>query len=123
MEPATYNFTVYQGSTFDRTFTWFQPDGVTPVNLTGCTARMQGRSAGHTRPSPTGDPLFELATAPGTGIILGDAAGTVRVIIADDLSSAWTFKGCEHDLEVYFPDGTTQRLFQGHLDLNYEVTK
>lgn len=122
MTPAVYNFTLYQGSTWRRTFTWYQDDGITPVDLTGCTAKMQGRTAGHTKPSPVGDPLFELTTEDAS-LVLGDTDGTTEVIIADDVSSALTFKSCQYDLEVYFPGGETQRLLQGTITMDFEVTK
>ena len=119
MKPAVYNFTVYQGSTWDQTFTWFQPDGVTPVNLTGCTARIQGRA----KAASTSPVLFELTSTPAAGLTLGGTAGTVRVVIADELSDAWNFKRCAYDLEIAFPDGTVQRLLMGSVTVDPEVTR
>ncbi len=43
-EPGRYDFTIYQGASFDRTFTWRVGEPSTLVNLSGYTGRMQVRS-------------------------------------------------------------------------------
>ncbi len=43
MPAATYNTTCVRGETFRRTVTFYDPDGVTPINLTGSTFAMQWR--------------------------------------------------------------------------------
>jgi hypothetical protein len=126
MTPGAYSFTLYQGSTFERTFTWLQSDGVTPVDLTGCSARAQGRSAGHSKVAPGGDPYFNLTDEADGGLTLGGVAGTIRMVISAELSSTLTFKLCEWDLEIEFPGGdppVVQRLLEGKITMDFEVTK
>lgn len=68
--PAKLKLTIYQGATFRKRLTWTAPGG-TPVDLTGCTARMQVRAE-------VGSPtvLLSLTTVNG-GITLGGALGAV----------------------------------------------
>jgi len=40
---AEYDFTMEQGKTFSDTFTYYSSDGLTPLDLTGYTGRMQIR--------------------------------------------------------------------------------
>lgn len=117
MTPATYNFVLFQGATWDRTFTWESPPG-TPVNLTGCTARLQLR----VRDSDPDPPLLELTSQNG-GITLGGAAGTVAVVITPAQSSALAFKTANYDLEIVWPSGRVDRFLQGTITLDTEVTR
>lgn len=52
--PGTYNFTIYRGLTFSRVITYYQADGVTPVDLTNATVEWKIKpSVGY--PTNTGD--------------------------------------------------------------------
>lgn len=118
LTPGVYGFTIYQGATFDRTFTWTAPDNMDvqqPVDLTGYTARMQLRPK-------AGSPidLLSLTTANG-GIILGDALGTIRVIITASQTAVLTFRAAVYDLELAI-GSEVDRLLMGKVKLSKEVT-
>lgn len=84
--PAKLKFTIYQGATFRKRLTWKGPlPAQTPIDLTGCTARMQVRPEVE---SPT--VLLELTTANG-GITLGGVAGTIELFVSDDASTLFTW--------------------------------
>lgn len=115
-KPAKLNFTIYQGATFRKRLTWKAPDG-TPIDLTGCTARMQVRPEVE---SPT--VLLELTTANGC-ITLGGVAGTIELFVSDEASTLFTWTAGAWDLEIEFPGGDVRRLAQGSISVSPEVTR
>lgn len=116
--PATFKnpLVIYQGATFRATWTYESPSG-TPIDLTGCTARMQVR-AKITDPMA----LVSLTTANG-GITLGGAAGTIGLYISDAATAAFTWKGGVWDFELVWPNGDVDRLAQGTITVSPEVTR
>lgn len=116
MAAGRYDFTLEQGTTFRRTFRWRQPDGVTPKDLTGWTAKMQ------IRPKPGQPEALTLSTdAPG-GITINGAAGEVTVTILPAQSSAITIRRGVYDLELTSPGGEVFRLIEGTVTVSPEVT-
>lgn len=114
------NFQILQGSTFNELVTY--QTGATaaaavPVNLTGCTARMQARP---TVESTT--VLLSLNTENG-GITLGGAAGTIRLQLSATATALITWKQAVYDLELVFADGTVQRKLAGSISVSPEVTR
>lgn len=114
--PAKLKFTIYQGATFRKRLTWRAPDG-TPIDLSGCTARMQVRAEVE---SPT--VLLSLTTENG-GLTLGGAAGTVDLYVSDEDAGAITWDAGVWDLEVVHPSGEVTRLAQGSVAVSPEVTR
>lgn len=114
--PAKLKFTIYQGATFRKRLTWKGPSG-TPIDLTGCTARMQVRAE-------VGSPtvLLELTTENG-GIVLGGALGTIDLYTSDEDTGAITWDGGVWDLEIVHPGGEVTRLAQGSISVSPEVTR
>lgn len=112
---------ILQGATFSWSFTWkTAPDedsAKTPVNLTGCTARMQIRSKVE---SP--EVLLSLTTENG-GIALGGTAGTIELLIDADDTAAITWTSGVYDLEIVFPGGQVRRLMYGSVVVSPEVTR
>lgn len=117
--PAKLKFTIYQGATFRKRLTWTAPGG-TPIDLTGCTARMQVRSEVESL-----DVLLELTTENG-GITLGGAAGTVELYAGATATSAITWQSGVFDLEIVFPGASpddVDRIAQGSISVSPEVTR
>ena len=117
-KPAKLKFTIYQGATFRKRLTWTGPAPTrTPIDLTGCTARMQ------VRPDiESATVLVELNTTNG-GITLGGAAGTIELFISDEASAAFTWLSGVWDLEIEFASGEVRRLMQGTVSVSPEVTR
>ena len=115
-KPAKLKFTIYQGATFRKRLTWKSPSGV-PIDLTGCTARMQARAEVE---SPT--VLLSLTTENG-GLTLGGAAGTVDLYVSDEDAGAITWDAGVWDLEIVHPSGEVTRLAQGSIAVSLEVTR
>lgn len=81
--PAKIKLTIYQGATFRKRLTWKALSG-TPIDLTGCTARMQVRS------EVESDAVLLSLTTENSGITLGGATGTIDLLSADDETAAIT---------------------------------
>lgn len=111
------NLSIDQGATFIKSVTWKTGKPAAPVDLTGCTARMQVRPK-----IDSTEVLVSLTTANG-GITLGGAAGTVAIRIEADVTEDFTWKGGVYDLEIVFLDGTVRRLLAGGVSVSPEVTR
>ena len=111
--------TILKGSTFSQLVTWKTGDPATPVDLTGCTARMQIRSD---IDSP--DVLAEFTTENG-GIELGGTDGTIRYgIMTATETAAIDWEGGTYDLEIVFADDVTvQKKIKGAVVVVPEVTR
>ena len=132
--PAKLKFTIYQGATFRKRLTWKGPlPAQTPIDLTGCAARMQVRPE-----VESSTVLLELTTANGGitlggrdarakvrdgGITLGGVAGTIELFVSDDASTLFTWTAGVWDLEIEFPGGDVRRLAQGSISVSPEVTR
>jgi hypothetical protein len=113
INPGSYNFTLYQGADWDRTFTVTQ--GGTALNLTGYTAAMQVREAADSTAT-----LLSLTS--GSGITLGGTAGSVAVVITSAQSSAMASGSYAYDLELISGAQVT-RLLQGAVNVSGNVTR
>lgn len=114
--PAKLKFTIYQGATFRKRLTWKAPSG-TPIDLTGCTARMQVRSE-----VESAVVLLNLTTENG-GIALGGVSGEVDLYVSPADTSAINWDGGVFDLEIIHPGGEVTRLAQGSISVSPEVTR
>lgn len=115
MPAGNYNIVIEQGATFDRLITITEPDG-NLKNLTGYSARMQIR-----RDIDADAMLIELTDANGR-IELGGTLGTVRLLI-NAADTAALARGGVYDLELIDGGGAIERLLQGQVRLDKEVTR
>lgn len=118
--PANIDLTIYQGQTLNKKFKWRTGKTVadsTPVDLTGCTARMQVRER-----LASDTALLELTTENG-GIALGGADGTITMQMSAADTTAIEWRRGVYDLEIEFPDGTVIRRLQGRVTVSQEVTR
>lgn len=114
---APIDIEIYQGGTYDVTRTWKAGTPAVPVDLTGCTARMQIRSRMN---SPV--PLLNLTTENG-GLVLGGAAGTIQTIITEAQTAALPAKSAVYDVEIVFTGGVVRPLYGGTGTVHPEVTR
>lgn len=117
MSAGQYSFDIEQGSSFDRTVTWYSDAaGTTPVDLTGYTARMKVKT----------DDLATtiLDSASNITLTLGGAAGTVRIQVTATVTAglaATTKRSLAYDLELV-NGSTVTRLIEGKVGVRREVT-
>lgn len=114
--PAKIKLAIYQGATFRKRLTW-KDSSSTPIDLTGCTARMQVRVK-----LKDETPVLSLTTENG-GITLGGVDGTVDLYVSDEDTTDFTWKGGVLDLEIVHPSGDVTRLAEGSASVSPEVTR
>ena len=116
--PAKLKYVIYQGATFRKRLTWTGPAPTnTPVDLTGCTARM------HVRARLEDAATLIVLTTENSRVTLGGTAGTVDLFISDEDTSAIAWTAGVWDLEISHPSGDVTRLAQGSISVSKEVTR
>ena len=115
MAAGIYNMTFEQGATKVVSIVYKDPEGV-PINLTGCTARMQ------IRPSISSDDVYVDLTTENGKITINGSAGLITLFFSAEDTSALVTKGV-YDLELVFPDEKVHRVIQGTVTVSKEVTR
>ena len=121
MAAGQYNFTIEQGATLKKQFTYKDSAGA-EVDLTNYDARMQIRSS-----IGSGDKIADLDNDTKGGLRIlaatgSSVSGTIELHIHADSSSLYTFDQAVYDLEIHSGD-TVTRLLQGRIKLSKEVTR
>ena len=111
------NLKIDQGATFRKVVTWKAGTPALPVNLTGCTARMQIRGK-----ITDAAALLDLTTVNG-GIALGGVLGTITLNITAAQTALIAWKAAVYDLEIIYADATVRRLLSGSVSVSPEVTR
>ena len=127
MAAGQYNFTIEQGVTVKKQFTYKTSAG-TPVELGGDPATYQARmQIRQTIDSTTKIGDFNTETNNFLSIIetSGSAiSGTIELLIPASTSSLYTFDTAVYDLEIeHLATQTVTRLLQGRIKLSKEVTR
>ena len=117
---AKIPLTIVRGSTLNTAFTWSTGDcktALTPVDLTGASARLQVRE------SPESAVLFELSTADGT-IVLNEQPGKVRYLMTPVQTMAVQplAAAAAYDLEITFADGSVVNNVFGPVTVESRLT-
>lgn len=115
--PGKVYLTIYQGSTFTKSFTWLTGPLKVPMNLTGYTARLQFR-VDYLTPV-----LLELNTNNGGITIPNSTTGEFVLNISSSDTSNLNFNEALWDLEFTAPDMTVIRRLEGKAKLSLEVTR
>lgn len=109
---ANYDITIEQGATFTFTVT------VTAMNLTGYSARMQGRTT-HASTAT----VFSLTSSSGLLITSGTNSTIAVTISATDTAAISAPSYGVYDLEIVSGGGVVTRLLQGTYQVTPEVTR
>ena len=117
MAAGVYDIMCEQGATFRKTFTWLD-ENEQPINLTGCSARMQVRSAYKSTST-----WLSLTSGSGGGLTLEALTGTITMVITATTSAALPINKGVYDLEVVQTNGEVTRLLQGSFIVSPEVTR
>lgn len=120
MKPAKLNITIYQGSTFTKSFQWSTGDPAVPVDLTGFKIRMQLRE----KLSST-TTIINCTTENGRVVITDAAEGRFEVEISAADTQVMAFKSAVYDIEIVYPGlpEKVKRLIEGTVALSLEVTR
>jgi hypothetical protein len=121
MAAGIYNFTIEQGTTVVKQFTYKDANAAV-VDLSGYDVRMQIRD---TVASSTIIDTF--TTSSGMSILASaasTASGTIQLRIEAASSSLYTFSTAVYDIEIEETGSSTvTRLLQGSIKLSPEVTR
>lgn len=116
MVAGSWNFSIEQGSTFQKTLTFKDSDGVA-INLNGYSWRMQIRksleSSGY---------LLELTSAGGDIDTSSQSSGIIVINIAASTTASLDFTTAIYDLEG-INGSTVTRYLSGAVSLSKEVTR
>ncbi len=113
---ARHDIVIEEGATFILSLSLEDADAQT-VDLTGATARMQGRTLWDDTAT-----LFALTSGAGD-IVVDAAAGSVTVTIPAATTAGYSFDSGVYDMEVVEADGTVLRVCYGVVELSREVTR
>lgn len=94
MLASKYNIIVEAGATYRKKIRW-KNKNKTPVDLTGCAARMQVRKT-----ISDSNTLLSLTTENG-GIVISGTQGIIEIVILDNQTEILT--NGVYDLEIVFP--------------------
>lgn len=115
MALSTYDISADQGSDLDTLIT-YTDDAGNPVNLTGCSARMQVRKFAISAAA-------NLTLTNSNGITLGGAAGTIRIAVTAAALSAVPAGSYVYDIELVDTDQIVLKIISGSFVVNAEVTR
>jgi len=115
MRAGNYDIYIEQGATFRLSFVWKDSNG-SPIDLRGCTARMQLR---YIYPEEL---ILTLTSADGD-IAIGGVNGTVEMELTPDRTVPLEKNTGRYDLEIEYGEGEVVRLLEGRWYLSREVTR
>jgi hypothetical protein len=119
MQPAHIDLTIYKGSTFSKNFQWKTGTPAVPVDLTGCTLKMQVR-----KNVMDTNVLAEFSSTNGLLTVTNAAQGRIALEIPASTSTAFTFMAGVYDIEITFVGtGDVYRIIEGCFSAIPEVTK
>ena len=107
---------IEKGATYRHTLFWKDSTN-TPINLTGCSAKMQVRDT-----VDASIVRIELSTI-NNRLTITPLLGQIDLYISDEDSTTLVGLGGVYDLEVYFANGDTTRLVEGKITFKPEVTR
>lgn len=121
MAAANLAIDIEAGATFNKVLTWYQEDGITPIVLTGCTAKAQFR-----KDIDDATVLLELSTE-NNRIVIDSLLGKITLHLTAIETNAITFQSAVYDLEIYFAEQSgevyTYRLTKGKVKVSKQVTR
>ena len=117
------NIEIDKGSSETRILVWKSgPKGSeSPVDLTGCTARLLVKDI--LANGNVGTTILADMTTENGGIELGGVTGEVRLKFIDDDTTNYTWSKGAYSLEIYFSNGDTRRLTRGLITAFDEIVR
>lgn len=118
MDQANFPIEVIQGVSYLQPFYYFDEDGL-PIDLTGCTARMQARQT----VNAVDDPIFDWTTENGNISINGNAGCVLVSVSATDTAALEQLIDGVYSLLLTFPSTFVEQLIAGPINIVGEVTR
>lgn len=116
MAAVKVDLVIEKGATYKKDFIW-KDKTMTPINITGYTARMQIRKSYHSD-------SFEIElTTENSGIVIDGPTGKVSLYISNTGTSALSFSDGVYDLELIDVSADVIKFLRGSVSVIEEVTK
>ncbi len=117
-EPGHYTIHMSQGGSFSLMFTWKDSNGDL-VDLTSCSGKLPifKKIKIPTAPFESLELAYTFETSPGSGMTLGDSAGTILLEATADDTAGFEWEDAVYDLYITFTGGDVTRLLDGHVVL------
>jgi hypothetical protein len=110
------NWEVDQNATFTFQIQYTEDDEVTPINITGATAKMQVRN------TTGGDKLAVTLTSPLGGITIDYPTATLTVKMTPTQTNKLFYPKSAYDIMLIDSNGNKIKLLEGFMTLNRSVT-
>jgi len=110
------NFEVDQNATFNFQVQYTEDDEVTPIDLTGASAKLQVRD------TQGGSKLAFTLTSPAGGITINGPTGTLNVKITPTQTNKLFYPKSAYDIMVIDTNGNKIKLLEGFMTLSRSVT-
>ena len=110
------NFEVDQNATFSFQVQYTEEDEVTPIDLTGASAKMQVRD------TKGGSKLAVSLTSPSNGITIDGPNGIINVIMTPTQTNKLFYPKSSYDVMVIDSNGNKIKLLEGFMTLSRSVT-
>lgn len=119
MIPAQLDLVIYKGSTQVKPIQWKSGEPLLPVNLSGCSIRMQ------VRPSADSNTVVDTLTTDNSRIIIDNpSTGEFSLHFPSGITSLVTENYCVYDLEVVYPsNGPVYTILAGKVTYKQDVTR
>jgi hypothetical protein len=110
------NWEVDQNTTFSFQVQYTEDDEVTPIALTGASAKMQVRD------TQGGSKLAFTLTSPNGGIIIDEPNGTLNIKITPTQTNKLFYPKSSYDIMVIDSNGNKIKMLEGFMTLSRSVT-
>jgi hypothetical protein len=110
------NFEVDQNATFNFQIQYTEDDEVTPIDLTGASAKLQVRD------TQGGNKLAFTLTTPAGGITIDGPTGTLDVKMTPTQTNKLFYPKSAYDIMVIDTNGNKIKLLEGFMTLSRSVT-
>ena len=110
------NWEVDHNATFTFQVQYTEDDEVTPIDLTGASAKMQVRD------TKGGSKLAFTLTSPAGGITIDGPTGTLDIKMTPTQTSKMFFPKSSYDIMVIDSNGNKIKLLEGFMTLSRSVT-
>lgn len=110
------NWEVDQNATFKFQIQYTEDDEITPIDLTGASAKMQVRD------TKGGSKLAFTLTSPNGGLLIDGPTGTVDVTITPTQTNKLFYPKSSYDIMIVDSNGNKIKLLEGFMSLSRSVT-
>jgi len=110
------NWEVDQNATFKFQVQYTEDDAVTPINLTGASAKMQVRD------TKGGSKLAFTLTSPSGGITIDGPQGLLSVTVTPTQTNKLFYPKSSYDIMVVDSNGNKIKILEGFMTLSRSVT-